>query len=92
MDFTPPESLKSLLPEVRGFIREKVQPREGPLQTKGFHALQPELEQLREEVRKNGLSAPHMGKEHGGGGLSLMEFAHLAEELGRSPLGHYVFN
>jgi acyl-CoA dehydrogenase len=92
MDFTPPESLKNLLPEVRGFIREKVQPLESVLQTKGFHALVPELEKLRVEVRGMGLFAPHVGKEHGGAGLSLMEFAHLAEELGRSPLGHYVFN
>ncbi|HEX8439092.1 acyl-CoA dehydrogenase family protein [Archangium sp.] len=92
MDFTPPESLKTLLPEVRRFIREKVQPLEGPLQAKGFHALQPELETLRAQVRELGLSSPHMPKQYGGAGLSLMEFAHLAEELGRSPLGHYVFN
>ena len=25
-------------------------------------------------------------------GLSLLEFALVGEELGRSPLGHYVFN
>ena len=25
-------------------------------------------------------------------GLSLLEFALVSEELGRSPLGHYVFN
>lgn len=92
MDFTPPESLKKLLPEVRGFIREKVQPYESAMQTKGFNALKPELESLRAQVRELGLFSPHMGKEHGGAGLSLMEFAHLAEELGRSPLGHYVFN
>jgi alkylation response protein AidB-like acyl-CoA dehydrogenase len=92
MDFTPPESLKKLLPEVRGFLREKVHPLESAMQTKGFHALQPELEKLRSEVRAMGLFAPHMAKEHGGAGLSLLEFAHLAEELGRSPLGHYVFN
>ena len=92
MDFTPPESLKNLLPKVRGFIRERVQPLESPMQTKGFHALLPELEKLRTEVRGMGLFSPHVGKEHGGAGLSLMEFAHLAEELGRSPLGHYVFN
>ncbi len=92
MDFTPPESLKTLLPQVRRFIREKVQPLEAPFQAKGFHALHPELETLRAEVRGMGLSSPHMPKQYGGAGLSLMEFAHLAEELGRSPLGHYVFN
>lgn len=92
MDFTPPQTLKKLLPEVRTFIREQVQPREKELMTKGFNAMQPELERLRGQVRELGLFAPHMAKEYGGAGLSLMEFAHLAEELGRSPLGHYVFN
>ena len=33
-----------------------------------------------------------MPEAHGGAGLSLTEFAHVSEELGRSPLGHYVFN
>ena len=92
MDFTIPESVRKLLPEVRGFIREKVQPLEGPLQTRGFHALLPELTALREEVRKKGLLAPHVAREHGGAGLPFLEFTHLAEELGRSPLGHFVFN
>jgi acyl-CoA dehydrogenase len=92
MDFTPPESLKKILPEVRAFIRERVEPREADLYKKGFNAMEPELKRLRNEARELNLFAPHVGKEHGGAGLSLMEFAHLAEELGRSPLGHYVFN
>ena len=35
---------------------------------------------------------PHLPKQHGGLGLTLSEFAVISEELGRSPLGHYVFN
>jgi alkylation response protein AidB-like acyl-CoA dehydrogenase len=38
------------------------------------------------------LWAAHVPEEHGGAGLPLTEFAHLSEELGRSPLGHWVFN
>ena len=39
-----------------------------------------------------GLLAPHMPREWGGGGLSLRDFAPLGEVLGRSLIGHYVFN
>jgi alkylation response protein AidB-like acyl-CoA dehydrogenase len=38
------------------------------------------------------LWAAHLPAQWGGAGLSLLEFAHLSEELGRSPLGHYAFN
>jgi alkylation response protein AidB-like acyl-CoA dehydrogenase len=38
------------------------------------------------------LWTPHLPQEHGGLGLSLAEFAHLSEEMGRTPLGHFVFN
>ena len=39
-----------------------------------------------------GLFPPHLPEAWGGGRLSLLELAHVGEELGRSPLGHYVFN
>jgi alkylation response protein AidB-like acyl-CoA dehydrogenase len=39
-----------------------------------------------------GLWAPHIPEELGGAGLSLCDFAHVSEELGKSPIGHYVFN
>ena len=39
-----------------------------------------------------GLWAPHLPKEHGGLGLTLSEFALVSEELGRTPIGHYLFN
>jgi acyl-CoA dehydrogenase len=38
------------------------------------------------------LWAPQIPLEHGGQGLTLLEFASVGEELGRSPLGHYLFN
>jgi alkylation response protein AidB-like acyl-CoA dehydrogenase len=39
-----------------------------------------------------GLWTPHLPRELGGLGLGLSAFARVSEELGRSPLGHYVFN
>ena len=60
--------------------------------TKGSSSLLPLLEQKRARARETGLWAAHIPEEHGGAGLSLLEFAHLSEELGRSPIGHYLFN
>ncbi len=52
----------------------------------------PELERRRARARETGLWTAHVPEAYGGAGLSLTEFAHMSEELGRSPLGHYVFN
>jgi hypothetical protein len=35
--------------------------------------------------------AAHIPEEHGGGAFRC-EFAHMSEELGKSPIGHYLFN
>ena len=59
---------------------------------KTFEEMLPDLEIVRNKVRQMGLFAPHIPEALGGAGLKLTEFAHLSEELGRSPLGHYLFN
>jgi alkylation response protein AidB-like acyl-CoA dehydrogenase len=92
MDFALPERSRALVATVREFVESEVIPLEKILMTQGFRALEPALEAAREKVRALGLLAPHVAKEHGGGGLSLVEFAPVSEELGRSPLGHPVFN
>ncbi len=57
-----------------------------------FAALMPALEEARKKARATGLFSAHVPEAYGGAGLSLVEFAHMSEELGRSPLGHFVFN
>src|SRR5690606_3614451 len=52
----------------------------------------PLLAELRSKVAEAGLWAPHMPEHLGGMGLSLTEFAHVSEALGRTPFGHYIFN
>lgn len=52
----------------------------------------PALHALRDEVRRLGAWAPHLPVEHGGRGLSLVEFARVSEVLGRSPIGHWLCN
>jgi alkylation response protein AidB-like acyl-CoA dehydrogenase len=92
MDFSESPKVTSILKLIREFMDKEIYPLEGALLHQGFTALLPELEKRRERARQTGLWAAHVPEEHGGGGLSLTEFAHMSEELGRSPLGHYVFN
>lgn len=81
-----------LLEAVRRFVREELPPLEAELRRKAFDALLPALEKKRDAVKALGLWAPHLPQEWGGLGLTLLDFARLSEELGRSPLGHYAFN
>lgn len=92
MDFEIPARVKPLLSRLRAFIEAEVLPLEPAFLNGEFVDLLPQLAALRDRVRAAGLWAPHMPEEYGGLGLTLHEFAHVSEELGRSPLGHYVFN
>ncbi len=92
MDFSESERVSSFRGLVREFVKREVMPLERPFFRKGFAAIQPELQAARAKARETGLFAAHMPEAYGGAHLPLTDFAHLSEELGRSPLGHYVFN
>jgi acyl-CoA dehydrogenase len=92
MDFTLPPSVRDLAAAVRSFVDQHVLPVERLVLERGFGAAAAEIEALRDQVRQMGLFSPHLPKEWGGGGLSLTELAPLSEEMGRSLIGHYVFN
>jgi acyl-CoA dehydrogenase len=77
---------------VRAIVRESVVLLEPDFLAGGMGAIAPRLGALRERVREEGLLAPHLPAAYGGAGLSLAVFGRLSEELGWSPLGHYVFN
>ncbi|HZX96104.1 MAG TPA: acyl-CoA dehydrogenase family protein [Myxococcales bacterium] len=92
MDFSEPGRVQGFRETVREFMKKEVYPLEPRLRREGFGALLPDLKQTRARAKETGLWAAHLPPEWGGAGLSLVEFAHLSEELGRSPLGHYLFN
>jgi len=92
MDFSIPQPLQDTLKSVRKFLMEEVYPLERDLLSRPFRELLPALHAKREKVRELGLLTPQVGKEQGGSGLKFMEHALLSEELGRTPLGHFVFN
>jgi alkylation response protein AidB-like acyl-CoA dehydrogenase len=86
------EELIGLLDRIREFLRTQVYPLESDFLRRPFRELTPTLNATREKVKVHGLWAPHLPEEHGGLGLTLSEFALVSEELGRTPIGHYLFN
>jgi alkylation response protein AidB-like acyl-CoA dehydrogenase len=86
------EELLGLLDRIKEFLRTQVYPLEPDFLRRPFRDLIPTLNATRAKVKALGLWAPHLPEEHGGLGLALSEFALVSEELGRTPIGHYLFN
>ncbi|MFZ0548228.1 MAG: acyl-CoA dehydrogenase family protein [Candidatus Promineifilaceae bacterium] len=86
------ERVEGVVGQIKDFVEEELFPLEEMFRAKAFDDLLPLLAEKRERVKALGLWAPHLPEELGGMGLSLLEFAHVSEALGRSPLGHYTFN
>ena len=91
MDFSPSPTLQPILDKVSRFIRDEAIPLERQFHG-SFRKLLPELGKLRQRVKELGLWAPQLPRELGGMGLSLLEHGLVSEVLGRTPLGHYLFN
>ncbi len=92
MDFGTDQELAETLDGVREFVDEELLPLEQEFVGKGFRELLPTLQEKRQRVKDLGMWAPQLPEEYGGMGLSLLEFGQVAAELGRSPVGHFVFN
>ncbi|HET7288463.1 MAG TPA: acyl-CoA dehydrogenase family protein, partial [Pyrinomonadaceae bacterium] len=86
------EELLGVLDRIKEFVRAEVYPLEAEFLRRPFSELKPALEAKRAQVKAMGLWAPHLPVDHGGVGLTLSEFALVSEELGRTPIGHYLFN
>ena len=92
MDFTIPAPLERLVGELRAFVEAELYPLESHFLHKRADEVRAGLARARHEVKARGWWAPHMPREYGGMGLGLAEFAHVAEVLGKSPLGHVAFH
>jgi acyl-CoA dehydrogenase len=92
MDFTLSPAMQEFQLQLREFLRERVYPLEKQFDETRFRELLPALSEVRAEVKQRGWWAPALPKELGGMGLSLLDFATVSEELGRTPLGHFAFN
>jgi alkylation response protein AidB-like acyl-CoA dehydrogenase len=92
MNFDLSSELKMLLSTIREFVKEEIIPLERPFLDHDYETLMPQLEAARQKAKSLGLWLPQIPQEYGGMGLSLVEHGHVSEVLGRSLLGHYVFN
>jgi acyl-CoA dehydrogenase len=92
MNVDTENEFSSLLSKIRDFLREEVLPLETDFLHQPFRDLLPVLNEKRARVKELGLWSPQLPIEYGGLGLRLTEFARVSEELGRTPLGHYLFN
>lgn len=91
MNTTSPE-LTMILTTLREFVTEEVIPLEPLLLNHDYDHLMPQLQAKRDKAKALGLWLPQIPQEYGGMGLSLVEHGRVSEVLGRSLLGHYVFN
>lgn len=92
MDFLDSPKVAAVRETIREFVKKELHPLEQRLLREGFVPLLPVLQEKRALAKTTGLFAAHVPEDFGGAGLSLVEFAHMSEELGKSPIGHYVFN
>jgi alkylation response protein AidB-like acyl-CoA dehydrogenase len=92
MDFSIPQRMDDTLAAVGDLMAREVLPLESAFLAKPFSELAPDLRAARTRAKELGLWAPHVPRSLGGMGLNCVEYALLGEELGKSPLGHYVVN
>src|SRR5262245_2105006 len=92
MDFAVGPKMEKTLAAIQQFVDTQVCPLEAEVAEHGFKAALPRLKAARQKVRELGFWCPQIPKEHGGMGLSMMEHGMVSAVLGRSMLGHYVFN
>lgn len=102
MDFSPSPRCQEYLKRVRAFVRERIEPVETALlaqrhaQSRNPDWTQwrcaPEVETLKAQARAEGLWNLFLPDAELGAGLSNVEYAPLAEEMGRSFIAAEVFN
>lgn len=84
--------LKKILTTIHNFVHEELIPLESRYLGKAFSAISPVLAEKRAQVKAMGLWLPQIPQEYGGMGLTLFEHGLVSQELGQTPIGHFVFN
>ncbi|SMF26132.1 acyl-CoA dehydrogenase family protein [Pseudobacteriovorax antillogorgiicola] len=89
---TPSPETKAICERVARFIEQNLYPLEEEFLSYNWNDKWWEkLQELRRKVQGDGLWGLCLPKEFGGKALDIYQFSYIAEQLGRSPLGHYIF-
>ncbi|WP_284450383.1 acyl-CoA dehydrogenase family protein, partial [Spongiibacter tropicus] len=94
------EEMVAIREKIRAFVEEKVEPVQGEylaevsVGDRWSHTARQEeiMQSLKAEARKQGLWNFFLPESQGGAGISNLEYAHLAEIMGRSRLASEAFN
>ena len=97
MDFDYSDEVKELTQRVRRFMQQEVYPAEATYYEQDRTAAnrwtwQPVLRELRARAKAQGLWIFPLDREIGGHGLSLLDYAPIAEVMSTSPIGTETFN
>jgi acyl-CoA dehydrogenase len=97
MDFTPSPRAQELLERVDAFIKQEIEPREEAHHREQLAApnpwvLAPLVEELKAKARAAGLWNLFLPDPQHGAGLANVEYAPLAERMGRSLIASECFN
>jgi acyl-CoA dehydrogenase len=94
-DFSTEPEFAKKLDWIREFVREEVEPLEVLFPGCEFLPLNEQrrtiVDPLKQQVREQGLWAPHLGPELGGQGFGAVKLTLINEILGRSPWAPIVF-
>jgi acyl-CoA dehydrogenase len=91
MEFGIDEKTQAIIEMIREFMEKEVYPLERHFMGSSFKEMSPKLDEIRQKVKQMELWAPQLPKEIGGVGIGFMGYALCCEEIGRSPIGPYVF-
>ena len=83
---------KELKEKIGKFVKEELYSLEPWVYSSEWEEILPNLNELREKVKKWDFGYPQISTDYGGIGLSLQEHGEISEILGGSPYGFYVFN
>lgn len=81
----------AMLQHIDDIIQQQIIPLETLLLTNQWSELYDQLNQLRHDIKAQGLWSPHLPASVGGMDLSTTQLALIAEVTGQTPLGHYCF-
>ncbi len=91
MEFGIDGETQAILDMIREFMEKEVYPLEPQMLAKSVKETKGALDAARAKVKQMELWAPQLPKEVGGVGIGFMGYALCCEEIGRSPIGPYVF-